>query len=113
MVTLVKTVQPPFVRKAKRKPVVSQAIKEKLWSRVLIRIILKHILRTSVLVVEDGFRVDHQYPLKSVRYSTFLRLRQLKLQNIDLKPWSVPIVDAKHLGIFLRMSLSRSNMDQE
>ena len=57
MVTPEKTVQPPFVRKPKSNLAVSLVTKEKLWSRVLIRIILKLILRTSVLVVEGVFRV--------------------------------------------------------
>ena len=58
MDTLVKTVQPPFVRKPKRNPAVSQVTKEKLWSRVLIRIMLKLILQSSVLVVEGVLRVE-------------------------------------------------------
>ena len=92
---------------------VNPATKEKLWNRVLILIILKLILLTSVLVVEVVFRAEQYFPLKNARYLTFLLLHRLKLQNIDLKPWFVPIVDAKHLGFFLRMLLSRFNMDQE
>ena len=39
-------------KKPKINPAVNQVTKEKLWSRVLIRIMLKLILQSSVLVVE-------------------------------------------------------------
>jgi len=65
-------------KKTQKKPVVSQVTKEKLWSRVLIQIILKLILQSSVLVVEEVFRVDQFFPLKKARYLIYLLFRQLK-----------------------------------